>query len=132
MLVVENISQSTIIPNPHNPTSSADNDSELGIVLFLKIVFYFIFVAKIIEISFLRRRRYSLKERVYRKFLFAHQEILKYFTDEDKSIMESTLNNTIKNASMEFDPKKTKIRRGNKRVIFQVSRNTYYDARDWR
>lgn len=46
--------------------------------------------------------------------------------------METTLNNTIKNASIEYDAKKSKVRRPSKRVLFQINRNTYYDPKDWK
>jgi len=45
------------------------------------MLFYLIFIAKIIELSFLRRKKYSLKDRIYRKFMFAHQELLRHFTE---------------------------------------------------
>jgi hypothetical protein len=101
-------------------------------MVIFKIIFYLVFAMKIIELSFLRRKKYSLKERIYRKFIFAHQELLRYFTDEDKSMMETTLANTMKNASIEFDPKNSKIRRANKRVLFQTDRNNYYDPKNWK
>lgn len=96
------------------------------------MLFYLIFIVKIIELSFLRRKKYSLKERIYRKFLFAHQELLRHFTEEDKSMMEMTLSNTMKNASIEFDPKNSKIRKPNKRVNFLTEKNNYYEPKNWR
>jgi hypothetical protein len=101
-------------------------------MMLFKIIFYLLFVIKIMELSFLRRKKYSLKERIYRKFLFAHQELLRYFTDEDKSMMETTLANTMKNACVELDPKNSKIRRPVKSVSFLTERNSYYDPKNWR
>lgn len=45
-----------------------------------RIVFYILVILKIIELSFFRKKKLSLKERISRKFLFAHQEMLKQFT----------------------------------------------------
>jgi hypothetical protein len=51
----------------------------------LRVVFYIIITLKLIELSFLRRKKATLKERIHKKFLFTHQEVMKNFTDEDKS-----------------------------------------------
>ena len=46
--------------------------------------------------------------------------------------MEITLSNTLKNASVDFDPNSSKIRKQMKRVIFSVDRNNYYEPKQWR
>jgi len=86
----------------------------------LRIIFYLIVLLKIIELSFLRKKKYSLKERIYRKFIYTHQELLKHFTEEDKNTMEVILNNTIKNANVVFDPKNKKVRKATKTVNFET------------
>lgn len=99
--MTEHVSTSEIISNgTANIASVSEGEPMFGLILAFKIIFYLIFAAKIIALSFLRRKKYSLKERTYRKFLFAHQDLLRHFTDEDKSIMETTLSNTIKNATI--------------------------------
>lgn len=86
----------------------------------LRIIFYILVIAKLFELSFLRRKKHNLKERVYRKFLFAHQEILKQFSEEDKAVMENTLNNTIKNASIVYNNTPKKVKKSRKRVNFTI------------
>jgi hypothetical protein len=101
------------------------------LMYLLRLVFYVIVFVKLIEISFLRRKKHSLKERVYRKFVFAHQELFRQFTEEDKTIMDKTLNNTIKNAAVQFDPRNSRIRKSTKSVSFETDKNNYYEPRDW-
>lgn len=95
----------------------------------LRLLFYILVAAKLFELSFLRRKKHNLKERVYRKFLFAHQEILKQFSEEDKAVMESTLNNTIKNAAITFTNTPKKPKKNRKRVNFTIEKNTYYEPK---
>jgi hypothetical protein len=64
-----------------------DTSGSFDFMQILRFLFYVLVVMKLIELSFLRRKKHSLKERVYRKFLFAHQELLKQFTEEDKANM---------------------------------------------
>jgi hypothetical protein len=90
--------QPIIANNTHESTVFPEEESFFDLMMLFKIIFYLLFAIKIMELSFLRRKKYSLKERIYRKFLFAHQELLRHFTDEDKSMMETTLTNTMKNA----------------------------------
>lgn len=66
----------------------------------LRVIFYIIVIIKLVELSFIRRKKQGLKERIYRKFIFAHHEILKQFTDEDKIAMNIVINNTMKNAKI--------------------------------
>ena len=68
-------------PTPHHPETASSSDSFFDLITIFKMLFYLIFIVKIIELSFLRRKKYSLKERIYRKFLFAHQELLRHFTE---------------------------------------------------
>ena len=97
----------------------------------LRLVFYLLVAAKLFELSFLRRKKHNLKERVYRKFLFAHQEILKQFSEEDKAVMESTLNNTIKNASIALTNSPKRPKKTRKRVNFTTEKNTYYEPKQY-
>lgn len=97
----------------------------------LRLVFYLLVAAKLFELSFLRRKKHNLKERVYRKFLFAHQEILKQFSEEDKAVMESTLNNTIKNASIALTNTPKRPKKNRKRVNFTTEKNTYYEPKQY-
>lgn len=57
---------------------------------------------------------------------------MRYFTEEDKSMMETTLANTMKNASIEYDPRNSKIRKTFKKVSFETDRNKYYDPKTWK
>ncbi len=92
----------------------------------LRMVLYLLVLIKLIEISFLRRKKHNLKERVLRKFIFAHQEIFKQFNEEDKYNMEITLNNTVKNASITHHNTQSKQRKSKKRVSFFIEKNIYH------
>lgn len=109
----------------------AASESSFDVMYMLRLVFYVIVFVKLIEISFLRRKKHSLKERVYRKFVFAHQELFRQFTEEDKTIMDKTLNNTIKNAAVQFDPRNSRVRRSSKSVTFETEKNNYYEPKTW-
>lgn len=80
------ITQGTPIESslPATLTNGSEGFDFLSIVRF---IFYALVLMKLISIMFIRKRKPSLKERVYRKFLFAHQEIYRFFTEEDKQIM---------------------------------------------
>lgn len=69
-----------ILTVPHNPmhiqestVESSHEASSFDIMALLRIVFYLIVLLKIIELSFLRKKKHSLKERIYRKFIYTHQ-----------------------------------------------------------
>lgn len=67
-------------------------------MLLLRLIFYVLVVVKIIEISFVnRRRRYSLRERIYRKFTASYAELIHTFTPNDTLLMKITLENTERN-----------------------------------
>ncbi len=113
------------LPLDPEPSSSFD------FLQILRYLFYLLVAIKLIELSFLRRKKHSLKERVYRKFLFAHQELLKQFTEEDRINMEHTLSNTIKNANVDFRGARSKPKT-KKHVNFTTEKNSYYDPRQWK
>ena len=46
--------------------------------------------------------------------------------------MDITINNTIKNASIEYDLNYSKIRRPQKKVSIHTEKNDYYDPKDWK
>jgi len=58
----------------------SEHGSSYDIMQLFRIIFYIIVFLKIIELSFFRKKKLSLKERISRKFIFAHQEMLKHFT----------------------------------------------------
>jgi hypothetical protein len=106
-----------------------EHTAAFDVLHVIRILFYLLVVIKLIELSFLRRKKHSLKERVYRKFVFAHQEILKQFTDEDQRNMEHTLANTIKNASTAAPVPPKNHKKSRKRVSFITEKNSYYEPR---
>ena len=55
---------------------------------------------KLFEVVYLRRRRMNLRERIYRKLVFAYNEMARTLTDDERKGIESTLNNTVKNANI--------------------------------
>lgn len=114
-------------PEAHEQEQSPSFD----LMHVLRLLFYVLVAAKLFELSFLRRKKHNLKERVYRKFLFAHQEILKQFSEEDKAVMEHTLNNTIRNAALTCSTTPRKPRKNRKRVNFTVEKNTYYEPKNY-
>lgn len=115
-----------------NTTTPDESSSSYDIHLILRLLFYLIFAIKIIDISFNRKKKFSLKERIYRKLIFSYQEIMRYFTEEERSMMETTLNNTMKNATIEYDPNNSKIRKTFKKVSIDINRNKYYGPKIWK
>ena len=109
--------------------AEAEHSMSFDFLYLLRIIFYLLVALKLIELSFLRRKKPSLKERVYRKFLLAHQELLKTFTEEDKNNMENTLTNTLKNVSVDYRNTRTKTHKSRKRVNFSTDKNDYYDPK---
>jgi hypothetical protein len=74
-------------------------------MLLLRFVFYVLVLIKIVEISFVnRRRRFSLRERIYRKFTASYAELIHSFSESETLLMKITLENTEKNGRVEFDP----------------------------
>jgi len=71
-IIPETVFVQPSVTQPAQMSTSGDADSSLDFMMFLRIIFYIIVALKIIEISFLRRKKLSLKERIYKKFIFAH------------------------------------------------------------
>jgi hypothetical protein len=61
------------LPLPVEPTENSPYDY----LFLLRLLFYGLVIVKLVELSFFRRKRFSLKERIYRKFLFANGELLR-------------------------------------------------------
>ena len=87
-------------------------------MMILRIFWYIICIAKIISIAFYSRPKPTIRERVLRKFLISHNELVKSFSDEDVKNMQTILDNTTKNASTRLAPSGSRIRKPTKRVNF--------------
>jgi len=71
----------------------------------------------------------DIKERVYRKYVFSHAEMIREFNEEDRKVMDTTLKNTIKNASIDKNLPKLVKKISNKRVNFHENKNEYIEPR---
>lgn len=90
----------------------------LDFMLALRVIWYLFCFTKIIAIAFFTRPKPSIRERVLRKILISHSELLRSFNDEDKQAMEIIVDNTIKNASSKHESQNSRIRKSLKRVNF--------------
>ncbi len=66
----------------------------------------------------MKRKKPNLKDRIYRKFLFSHNQIIKQFTEDDKNLMDIILENTLKNAKNESKLAPYRARNSKKKVVF--------------
>jgi hypothetical protein len=69
----------------------------------------------------------DIKERVYRKYVFSYSELIRDFDNEDRDVMNTTLKNTIKNASMDQNLPKMVKKTSTKKVIFHETKNEYIE-----
>jgi hypothetical protein len=60
------------------PIGSASSNFDL--LFIVRLVFYIMVILKLVEVVYFRKRKMNLRERIYRKFLFAHNEVLRTFT----------------------------------------------------
>lgn len=99
------------------------------LLLIFRVIIYVLFVVKILELCFTRRRKLRINERIQRKFIFSHgPEMIRSFSQEESNLMNLTLKNTLKNATdvlPEF--KKPKQDKSPKKVKFTQESNIYYD-----
>ena len=100
------------------------------ILNFIKFAIFFLIALKIIQLIFLKyRRKLSLPERVERKYKYSHNELINEYSEPENKLMRTTIDNTIKNTQVETKGIK-KVKKGlNKKVMFQVEKNVYYDPK---
>ena len=77
----------------------------------------------------MKRRKPNIKQRIERKYMFAHGEMIKNFTQEEVENMHITLSNTFRNATLPIPGNKQKKSANDslKKVTFNTSGNIYYD-----
>ncbi len=111
-----------IVGHPQNnqfANASANSfENDWNFLYFLRILFYILVLMKILELVFIKRKKMDIKERVYRKYVFSYAELIRDFDNEDRDVMNTTLKNTIKNASMDQNLPKMVKKTSTKKVIF--------------
>jgi hypothetical protein len=120
-----------IVGHPQNNqfANSSPNsfENDWNFLYFLRILFYILVVMKILELVFIKRKKMDIKERVYRKYVFSYAELIRDFDNEDRDVMNTTLKNTIKNASMDQNLPKMVKKTSTKKVIFHETKNEYIE-----
>jgi hypothetical protein len=99
-------------------------------MMMLRIIWYIFCVGKVLSIAFFSKPKLTVRERVYRKYLASHAELLKSFNDDDKRNMEVILDNTIKNAAARQEISDSRLRKSTKRVNFETEKNDYYEPKE--
>ena len=56
-----------------------NSTTNLDVLFFIRAVFYIWLAAKIIEIILFRKKRLNIKQRIERKYLFSHGEMVKSY-----------------------------------------------------
>lgn len=114
----------------HSASSVTANieGNDYALLFYLRIIFYILFAWRLIEIVFKKNRKPNIKQRIERKFIFAHGELIKNFDKEDVETMKETLFNTFKNATqpMKTASNEKKVKKA-KSVSFSFDNNKYYD-----
>lgn len=80
----------TITPDmgsPSMPPPTATQQWTFDFMVALRVIWYLFCLTKIISIAFFIRPKPSIRERVLRKILISHNELLRSFNDEDKKAM---------------------------------------------
>lgn len=111
------------------PLSIEEQFEDNTLLLIFRILLYILFMVKLLEICFVRRRKLRINERIQRKFIFAHgPEMIRGFSQEETHLMNLTLKNTLKNAT-ELLPSQKKPRTdlNERKVRFTQEANIYYD-----
>lgn len=120
-----------IVGHPQNnqfANSSANSfENDWNLLYFLRVLFYILVIMKILELVFIKRKKMDIKERVYRKYVFSYAELIRDFDNEDRDVMNTTLKNTIKNASMDQNLPKMVKKTSTKKVIFHETKNEYIE-----
>jgi hypothetical protein len=93
----------------------------------MRLLFYILVALKLLEFVFSKKRKMDIKERVYRKYVFSHAEMIREFNEDDRKNMETTLKNTIKNASIDKTPNKLFKKNSTKKVNFHETKNEYFE-----
>ena len=70
---------------------------QLDILKILRIFLYIYVFIKVLEILLMQKRRLSPKERVIKRFNFAHESIMGLLTGEELLELENTFKNTVAN-----------------------------------
>lgn len=83
------------------------------------------------EILLTQRKKLSTRERMLRRFNFAHESIFGLLDKEELIELEGTFKNTMANVDISADPstrtKKSKGNRSSKSIMISESLNEYYD-----
>lgn len=92
-------------------------------------MFYAWIFFKLCELIFFRRKKFSVRERIERKYIYSHGEMIKSYTPEELELMQVTIANTHKNAVLINKSKKSyqSNQFKNKKVNFKTTENLYYD-----
>ena len=98
-------------------TSNLDSTG-FDFIMLLRIIWYVFCFFKILSIAFFSRPKPTIRERVLRKFLVSHNELVKGFSEEDIKNMQVILENTTKNASTCHTSNGSRIRKKTKSVNF--------------
>ena len=131
----------TIVITPSDITSQTVTDSVqhtqmdqvyFDFMMLLRILWYIFCFVKIISIAFFSRPKPTIRERVLRKFLISHNELVKSFSEDDIKNMQTILDNTTRNASTRHTSSGSRIRKPHKMVNFETGRNDYYEPKEWK
>jgi hypothetical protein len=91
---------------------------------------FIFFLFKIFQLVFLKyRRKLTLPERVERKYRYSHSEIISNYSESEVSLMNTTIQNTIKNTQIETGSLRKSNKRLSRQVSFEMSKNVIHNFR---
>lgn len=116
------------IQDIHNPIIiDHSTHFDFSFMFVVQIIFYLVVAFKVLQCIFAKKgtkvRRpliQNIRDRIYRKYIVTHCELIKDFTEEDRNMMEITLNNTVKNAQVALPVKERLPKENQKKVGFSI------------
>ena len=114
------------------PDTSQTISADFTILFYLRFFIYVYCAYKIVDIVFLRRQKIKARDKVERKIIHAHGPVIvDSLSQEDKRLLQLTIQNTFQNATQPLAAHGKKSTIGtSKKVSFMVESNIYYDPED--
>lgn len=103
--------------------------SSFDFMKILRILIYLYISLQVLSIIKSQKNKPTAKDRLVKRFNFAHEPILASLDKEGMELLEVTFKNTLGNITIKADEKPKKVRkaRGSRVFVIDESSNIYYD-----